>query len=234
MKNRTKLIIGLILIIWGITLISENYGIFHISIDNFVPYILIAVGIWLIIRRRKKETMEKMDREAKRTEPLKSSQRFRSENVSVNIYAQNQSEQKVESNQAETTEQTYSYKYSNKPYNKFIGDIFLNLNNKNLERIEISTFIGDIEINLSGGILKEGLNRIIISSFIGNIRIITTQDMPIFINSSNFIGDINCLGNQTSGFGNNIDAQTNNYDASSKKLYIASNCFIGDIKITEV
>ena len=234
MKNRTKLIIGLILIIWGIILISENYGVFHISFDNIVPYILIAVGIWLIIRRRKKEIMEKMDREAKRTEPLMSSQSLGQENVSVNIYTQNQSEQKFGHTQTETAEQTYSYKCSNKPYNKFIGDIFLNLNNKSLERIEISTFIGDIEINLSGGILKEGLNRIIISSFIGNIRIITTQEMPIFINSSNFIGDINCLGNQSSGFGNNIDAQTDNYDASSKKLYIASNCFIGDIKITEV
>jgi predicted membrane protein len=234
MKNRTKLIIGLILILWGMSLIAQDYGIYHISFGNLVPYIFIAVGVWLIIRRRKMETITRMDREAKRTEPPMSSQPFRNESISVNIYTQKQSEQKFEHAQTETTEQKFEERVNKIPYNKFFGDIFVNLNNIILECVEVSTFIGDIEVNLTGGVLKDGLNRIIISSFIGNIRIITTQDMPIFINSSNFIGDINCLGNQSSGFGNNIDAQTQNYESSSKKLYIASNCFIGDIKITEV
>lgn len=234
MKNRTKLIIGLILIIWGITLLAENYGIYYITFENFLPYIFIALGVWLIIRRRKKEILSKIDREAERIEPKLSSKPFSSENVSVDIYAQRQSKQTYEEVKPESIKQSTSYKSEHAPYNKFIGDIFVNLNNKSLERIEISTFIGDIEVNLTGGILKEGLNRLIISSFIGNLRIITSHNMPILINSSNFIGDINCLGNQSSGFGNNIDSQTDNYESSSKKLYIASHSFIGDIKIIEI
>lgn len=234
MKKHTKLIIGLILILWGMSLIAHDYGIYYISFGNFIPYIFIAVGVWLIIRRRKMETLAKIDSEARRTETITPSQPLKTQNVSVNIYTQQQSEQKFDNINREPPKEQYSDKTNKNSYSKFIGDIFVNLNNMNLDYVEISTFIGDIEVNLTGGVLKEGLNRIIISSFIGNIRIITTHKMPIFINSSNFIGDIDCLGRQSSGFGNNIGAQTQNYESSSKKLYIASNSFIGDIRITEV
>ena len=109
--------------------------------------------------------------------------------------------------------------------------MFIDMSGVNMQNIEVSMFCGDLEIKLHGCILNEGLNRLIISSFIGDIRIFAPADLAVYAHSSNFVGDIEIFGKHTSGFGNNVDSQTPNYSNSSKKLYIANNSFIGDIKV---
>ncbi|UCG60591.1 MAG: hypothetical protein JSV52_09665 [Candidatus Zixiibacteriota bacterium] len=109
--------------------------------------------------------------------------------------------------------------------------MFIDCTGVNLQNVEVSAGFGDVEIRLKGGILEQGLNRLIISSFIGDIRITAPADMAVFTHCSSFVGDIDVMGKRASGFGNSIDSQTANYQESEKKLYVACNCFIGDIKI---
>ena len=65
----------------------------------------------------------------------------------------------------------------------------------------------------------------------GDIRVLIPPDIQTFVHCSNFVGDIDALGQRTDGFGNNLDAQTAGYNDAEKKLYIAANSFIGDIRI---
>jgi lia operon protein LiaF len=116
-------------------------------------------------------------------------------------------------------------------YNKFIGDMFVDCGGVDLQNVEIGSFIGDVEIKLHGGKLARGLNRMIVSGFIGDVRVLVPEGMAVFCQSSNFIGDIEMMGKRSSGFGNSIDAQTPNYSEAEAKLYIASNHFIGDVRV---
>lgn len=116
-------------------------------------------------------------------------------------------------------------------YSKLLGNMSIDSQGKSLESIEISGGIGDLEMRLTGGILVDGLNRIIISSFIGDSRIYIPRDMEYRVHCSNFIGDIDVGDQRESGFGNNLESCSANYPTADKKLYIAVNTFIGDIKV---
>jgi len=116
-------------------------------------------------------------------------------------------------------------------YQKLIGEMFIDCGGIELQDVEISNFLGDIEIKLHGGQLSPGLNRMIISGFIGDVRVLVPHGMPVFAQSSNFIGDLEIMGRRSSGFGNNLDAQTSDYCEADSKLYIASNHFIGDVRV---
>jgi len=116
-------------------------------------------------------------------------------------------------------------------YSKFIGDMYVDCSGVDLQNIEVSSFIGDVEIKLHGGQLAQGLNRMIVSGFIGDVRILVPDGMAVFTQSSNFIGDIEMMGRRSSGFGNSLGAQTRNYSEAESKLYVASNHFIGDVRV---
>ncbi len=90
--------------------------------------------------------------------------------------------------------------------------------------------IGDLDFSLAGGKLSKGLNRVVISGFIGDLRIFIPRNMAHFVQCSNFIGDIDLAGKRTSGFGNNVDSQSTDYNNADSRIYIAANNFIGDIK----
>ena len=119
-------------------------------------------------------------------------------------------------------------------YSKVFGDMYIDCSQFDLQNTEITSFIGDIEVKLHGARLAKGLNRMIISGFIGDVRILIPPQMPVLVQSSNFIGDVELLGRRASGFGNNLDAQTPDYTGADSKLYIATNHFIGDVRVYEV
>lgn len=119
-------------------------------------------------------------------------------------------------------------------YSKFIGDMFIECQNINMQNVEISMFIGDLQVNLGGGRLTPGLNRMIVSGFLGDIMVLVPKGMPVYVHCSGFVGDLDLLGRRSSGFGNTIDAQTPEYDSADAKLYVAINHFVGDIRVYSV
>ncbi|MEE8577497.1 MAG: cell wall-active antibiotics response protein LiaF, partial [candidate division Zixibacteria bacterium] len=104
----------------------------------------------------------------------------------------------------------------------------------NLQNVEVSSFLGDLFINLRGGKLEPGLNRMIISGFIGDIQVIVPPDVQVRAHVSNFVGDVEVLGKTASGFGNNIESQTAGYAEAESHLFIAVNTFLGDTRIIDV
>lgn len=248
MTIRGNKIFGIILIFVGFILLGKTYNLFYIDFGDIIkaifPLGLVALGIWMIIRRKRME--QKLDETSRFYEQQA---KFNHTNPPEPQPPQPERENKKPDDSSdlhvnfidartarqEQTSQNPNYDPSGKlKYDKFIGDMFIDLNNQNAQNVEVSMFIGDIEMKLTGANLVDGLNRIIISSFIGDIRIYVPRGTAVFCHNSNFIGDIEAFGRRASGFGNSLDSQTPNYDSSAQKVYIATNIFIGDIKIFEV
>ena len=247
MKDKNRKIFGFILILIGVILISRTFGIFFFDIGDFFsalfPLAIICLGIWLMIRRKRmddklKEKYGSAEQEIKVSFHTQDDGRSATIETKVNDFAHTQSDSAQAFTKADyDSRSTKSPKVDDSgkiKYDKFIGDIFIDLNNVNPRNIEVSMFVGDTELKIHGAILSDGLNRIIISSFIGDIRIFTPKDMAVFVHCSNFIGAIDALNKHTSGLGNNIEAQTKSYESAVQKLYIACNSFIGDIRVIEI
>lgn len=218
-------IAGVILIIVGGILLLNS---FHIYVGSFIaPAILLSVGIWLIYRRRSREHA---GAHFQYTVHSQTADSF------VNAQAQADSPRGPDpaaSHQAWTVTPPH-LEGSKVKYSKFIGDMYIDCNNVSLQNAEVSMFIGDLQVNLRGGKLVSGLNRMIISSFVGDVQIFAPLDMAVYVHCSGFAGDVDVLGKRTSGFGNNFDSQTTNYASAESKLYIATNNFIGDIRVYQV
>jgi predicted membrane protein len=234
---------GFILIGIGIVLLlNQTMGIHLFTF--FWPVVFIVLGLWMIYRRTRRDDPYRNGPGPNpyATPPPSDGGSIRAE------FKVNSTESTAQgSNQCGSASAGPSYTYhgghapesprmvgSKVKYSKFIGDMYVDCNNTNLQNIEISMFIGDLQVDLRNGKLAPGLNRMIIGGFLGDIIVLVPKDMPVFTHCSGFIGDVDLLGRRTSGFGNNVDGQTQGYDTAEAKLYIAINSFIGDLRVYPV
>jgi lia operon protein LiaF len=246
--NKSTAIIGSILIFFGLFFLLKSLDLIWFDFGDVVsvlfPLALIAAGIWLIGRHKKgqgfkatiqfSETPKKEAPESPRQyvpDPSNlAQQQARFAGPPVSPPPPNPSPSSEESSKEAPSGQAGG----KLRFNKMLGDMFVDCEGFNLGNVEISGGVGDVEIKVSGGVLSKGLNRMIISGFIGDIRIFVPRDFSFFAHCSNFVGDIDIGGKRASGFGNTIEHQSPNYDKAESKLYIASNSFIGDMKIYQV
>ena len=227
-----------ILVIIGVILLIRAIDPFFFGDDVFkflLPIGLIVLGIWLIQKKKKKSDNFKnsgihINIDSDSDNNSFNNKKYYSSFASAKDNASQKSGTFTEapgfSEQGQTIGVDGRIRYS-----KVLGDMFIDCTGMNMQNVEVSAGIGDVEIKVHGGILNDGLNRMVVSGFIGDCRIMIPPDTEMFTHCSNFIGDIEVLGRRASGFGNNVDAQTANYNAAPKRLYIAANNFIGDIKI---
>ncbi len=234
MSNGSK-IFGFVLIAFGVLLVSRTLGLFWFGIGDLfrhiVPLGLVVLGLWMIVRKKKK--LDCIDAEYHAQESgatFSSSTSGQPEPPPTS----GTGPQSAHSYSTSTGEQPFYRESGRLKYSKLIGDMTIDCTNLNLENIEISSVIGNVDLNLTGGKLAAGLNRMIFSGFVGDIRIMVPKNLAVFAHCSNFIGDIDVVGRRASGFGNNIDWRSDNYDSADSKLYIAANNFLGDIKIFQI
>ncbi len=246
MSNK-KTTFGIVLVIIGLLLLLRSLDIIYFTFGsltrNLMPVALIVLGVWLIMRKRKQEEQIRATYRAESKAQFGSSAQQTTYTSSTahhhkdTAFTHSPRPDEFVSPDATFTSQSYSYhqQWNDKiRFSKGFGDLSINCNNMNLHNVEISIGFGDVEINLHGGKLSEGLNRLIISGFLGDIRILVPKEMEVFVHASNFLGDLVILDRRSDGFGNNLDVQTVNYNEASNKLYIAANCFLGDIKVIVV
>ena len=238
-----KAIFGIALVLIGLLLLGRTTGLFWFSHHSFfsllLPFVLIGLGVWMVIRKRQQTYQYgdihisvggDRDRPAepppvdKNDDPGRFVERQAGDASTAFV-----GDTGPTASQAPHVDPTGKIKYS-----KLLGDMVVDLNGRSLQNVEMSLGIGDVEIRLTGGELSPGLNRVVISGFIGDIRVFVPPDMPFFAACSNFIGDVELTDRRASGFGNNIDFQTEGYASAERKLYIAAHNFIGDIKVHKV
>ncbi|UCC43597.1 MAG: cell wall-active antibiotics response protein [Candidatus Zixiibacteriota bacterium] len=228
-----NLIIGLALVLIGLAFLSRTFGVWYFSAGEFfkilLSILLVVAGFWLIARKKKTEEVRvssEHDTAPAAPPPIRPLQDEGTEPAG--------STGSEWTSQKQSTEAPTMSGPGKLKYNKALGDMFIDFDGMDLQSVEISAFIGDIETKLSGGKLATGLNRMVVSGFIGDIRILVPTGMPVLAQASSFIGDVEIFGRRTSGFGNNISGQTQDYEQAESKLYVAVNSFIGDVRIYEV
>jgi predicted membrane protein len=224
--NRKSMIFGLILVLIGMLMFLSR---FNIDLFAFVfPVALIGLGIWLIMRHRDRERMMNSDIkfEFQTGETTGSS-------AGAETYHQRRAQSASWSTEGGRNWSTASpiAEAGKLKYSKFLGDMHVDCTNVNLQNIEISMFVGDLQVNLKGGKLASGLNRMVITGFLGDVIILIPNGMPVFCHCSEFAGDLEVMGRRSSGFGNTLDSQTDNYESAQAKLYIAASHFVGDIRV---
>ena len=231
-----KAVFGLILIVLGFFLLLQTLDIV-LFIDvwhYFLPMLLIGFGIWLIIRRKKQDDHLQHEQFQAPPPPPPPPGGSSTSGSSDPHFSRTGSSQHAHFDGREP-HVSFTPSEPGGPgrvrYSKGFGDMFVDLNGQSLQNVAISMGAGDLEVKVHGGVLSKGLNRMLISGFIGDVRILVPRDMAMFAHCSNFVGDLDILGQRASGFGNNLDAQTADYAEAESRLYIAANNFLGDIRI---
>ena len=248
MANKKIPVFGVLLVIVGFLLVLNTLDIFYFGFGDLmrflVPLGFIALGIWLIIRKKRQEQLYHSETNFQHFANEQGRSAF-TEGASPDPAAAEAAPPPPPppggsySHDSGSRAGAYAYvpprtEADRLKYGKSFGDMFIDCNNVSLQNVVVSTGVGDVELKLHGGILKNGLNRMVITGFVGDIRILLPQDMPVYVHSSCLVGDIELFGNKTSGFSNDLDGQTTNYNAADDKLYIAINHFIGDIRVYAV
>ncbi len=244
-----KILFGVALVVLGVILMLGTLDIIDVSVEYlltfFWPVALIILGAWLIIRRQNRNASAQAEIHINVNDnfippeppPPPPSSGFTATKIisSDGTVTKSFSSFGDAGPEYQSRQQTHGQPGNGKvKYNKFVGDMFIDLRNVDLHNVEISGFLGDTEVKLHGAKLGPGLNRLIISGFIGDVRVLVPPDLPVLAHCSSFIGDLDLLGRRSSGLGNTIEAQSDSYATSSSKLYIATNNFIGDVRIYSV
>lgn len=244
--SKRQLIFGLVLVLIGMIFLLQTLDILWISfsdlIELLIPIGLIGVGVWLIIRKRQQE--RKIPPAGPTAQPTYQSSGWEQSGTAFDSGRvspppppsphppHSGEEEPKEQPRADHSQSTYTgqkVKYSN-----MFGDLNITCENIDMRNVEVSGFLGDIEVLLRQAKLGPGLSRMVISGFIGDIRIMVPVGMAVFASASGFIGDLDLFGRKSSGFGNSLDGQTASYNSAEAKLYIAINTFIGDVRVVEV
>lgn len=224
--SKNKGIFGLILILLGVLLLLRELGYLF---SFLLPFGLIAIGIFMIIRRRQRELALHTKAGESGASPYAASDSTPPDLKNTTGH-----------DSPGVSDFSQSTRLSGSPdgieggwikYDKFLGDTYVDLSGLSLEKIDVSSFLGDTEIKLIDGKLSKGLNRLVVSGFIGDIRIFLPRDTAYLVQCSNFIGDIEVGTKRTSGISNRVNTQSQDYDQAESKLFIAAKSFLGDIRI---
>lgn len=241
-----RLYVGLTMMVVGLLLLGRSTGLFGFGLGGLIhfvlPYGFIVLGVWMIIRKRKAEN--RLHNQMQSEFPCDDSRAggdttTQASAADPNSFARSQAEGTTPSDDSPAGgKRTFAHPHSGNgrriKYAKYLGDMAISFDNINIENVEVTMGVGDIEARLQGCKLSKGLNRIIISGFFGDVRIMIPKDVEYFVHASGFFGDIELGGQRTSGFGNTLEYQTDGYEAAESKVYIAISAFLSDIRVFQV
>lgn len=113
----------------------------------------------------------------------------------------------------------------------FIGEVHYTHGRFDLEDLTIQQGIGDVKIDLTKAIIRDGETVIIINGWIGDIDIYVPYDLNVSVDASVILGDLEVLGQREGGVNRNISMRSNEYDEATKKVKLILSLFIGDIDV---
>ncbi|RXI98257.1 hypothetical protein DS745_18145 [Anaerobacillus alkaliphilus] len=123
---------------------------------------------------------------------------------------------------------------SNSKQKLMIGDIRLGKSPWQIDEMKTWVGVGDISLDLSTAMLKEGVNTIDLSGGIGDVKIFVPEDLPIKINADVKLGEVKIFDNKQAGTSRFVSYESENYQNAEKKVQIYIQLSIGDIKVKRV
>lgn len=114
---------------------------------------------------------------------------------------------------------------------QLIGDINIGSTPWLLDDLDMWVGVGDISIDLTTAILKEGINNIDLSGWVGDIKVIVPNDVATEVNVDVKLGDVNIFNNRQSGTNRKVSYRSEDYEYAEKKILVSISMSIGDIKV---
>ena len=115
-----------------------------------------------------------------------------------------------------------------------IGDVRLGNTPWQIEDLQAWVGIGDISLDLSTAMLKEGVNTIDLSGGIGDVKILVPEQLPVKVNVDVKLGEVKVFDNKQSGTSRRVSYESENYATADKKVEIYIQLSIGDVKVKRV
>ncbi|MDQ0255414.1 lia operon protein LiaF [Evansella vedderi] len=119
-------------------------------------------------------------------------------------------------------------------YNQFIGDIQMGKQPWELDGADVAMGIGDINVDLTKAILKEGENVLNIAGWIGSVKILVPRDMALKAFADVRLGEVTLFDDSYSGTSRNATYTSENFYEAEKKVILHVNLNIGDVEVMTV
>lgn len=110
-------------------------------------------------------------------------------------------------------------------------DIDLKFESKNFKGGSVSTFIGNINLDISNIEFSGGEKILRVNSFIGDIFLKIPDKYNLSFNCSTALGDLKVLDKSSNGLFRNLKFEVVKSESTSQKIHIITSQFIGDLKI---
>jgi len=96
---------------------------------------------------------------------------------------------------------------------------------------DLSTFIGDIDYDLSQATIQPGETRLQMTAFIGDVDMYIPPQIGCRVISNGFVSDVKLFGQRRSSFLTPVDIASPNYATAERKIFLELSCFVGDVTI---
>lgn len=204
-----KLFWGMVITAFGVTLQGNHLGYFYISSGQFWswiwPILIIYFGLSIIFNRKSDLIV------------IDLSNKYDDDDADRDTFGHRK------------TKRITSIKRKH-----LIGDIKLGKTPWQIEDLQTWVGIGDISIDLSTAMLKEGENVIDLSGGIGDVKILVPDALPVKINVDVKLGEVKIFENRQSGTSRFVSYESENYALADKKVAIYVQLSIGDVKVKRV
>lgn len=205
------LIFGLFLVVLGVSLQGSRLNLFTFGdIWPWIwPFFLIILGL-LFIFRRKSPTL--------------------TVHVDTGLFSDKRNGKYYDDEDYEG-----EYEHQGTVYRKsFIGSINLGRSTWEVGKANLWTGIGDIDIDFSKAILKDGVNTVDLSGWIGDVQVYIPEEMPVKIITDLKVGEVDVFNETSSGTNRSVQYVSPNYNDADKKLKLNISLLIGDVDIKKV
>jgi predicted membrane protein len=111
------------------------------------------------------------------------------------------------------------------------GDQDITIISQNFKGGSISSVFGDSHIDLSKAVIAEGEHHLRLHSVFGDTIVILPKDAAVSISATSTVGGLHILGQKKDGISSALQARTENYASSTKKLTITATKIFGNLRV---
>ncbi len=116
---------------------------------------------------------------------------------------------------------------------QLIGDV-KRVGDWTVQKEEIWSFIGDIDIDLAHALVPAGETSIHCYNFIGDVEVYAPAGVGLMLVADGFLNSIKWMGAKQDNFFTSSQMTTPGYEQAERKVRIEVTSFIGDIKVHSV
>lgn len=115
-----------------------------------------------------------------------------------------------------------------------IGDFKLGKKPWEPDGQDLSLGIGDVEIDFTKAVLKEGRNEMRVDCWIGDINVLIPRHMPVRVEAGVKLGEVTLFDDSHAGTGRTASYTSPDFDDADAQLIITIQLNIGDIEVMTV